>query len=91
MAGKEDALQANSSFSEQQNADLAALKPGAVHMLQTTLLWIIRLFLYKKATRGQMDYLQRDHGARTRLQHLPETCVIAPATDPAVVVDVVYR
>jgi hypothetical protein len=89
MAGKEDALLANSSFAEQQNVGLADLKPGAVHMLQTTLLWFIRLYLYKKAIRGQMDYLRRDHGARTRRQHLPETCVIAPAADPAVVADVI--
>jgi hypothetical protein len=84
----DDALRLNSEYAEQQNADLASLKKHAVHMKQTTLLWIVRLMLYKKASNRELQQaLQRDNGRR-RQRMIFTGAVVAPAATPNVVQDI---
>jgi hypothetical protein len=66
-----DPLIENPEFPEQQNSDLAFLKAGASHMRQTTLLYFVRLYLYKLATRKADSTLQRDHAKRARREERP--------------------
>jgi hypothetical protein len=60
-----DPLIANPEFAEQENAWLANFKAGAVHMRQTTLLWVLRIALYKRAKDKQGGAaVRRDHASR---------------------------
>lgn len=86
-----DPLIANSSFAEQQNKYFKKLKPAAVHMKQTHLLWLVRFLLYSRwkhkddffVQRNAMTLLQRSEsgqgGANARVDDK-----IAPATQPDV-------
>jgi hypothetical protein len=60
-----DPLIANPEFAEQENAWLANFKAGAVHMRQTTLLWVLRIALCKRAKDKQGGAaFRRDHASR---------------------------
>lgn len=39
----------NSSYAEQSNRGLDALKKGAANMHPLTLLWLVRMYLYRQA------------------------------------------
>lgn len=66
----------NSSFAEQENAYLAKLKAGAIHMSQATLLWVVRYYLYRRSEdkEARSSHLHRDFTKRARF---------AAATDAA--------
>jgi hypothetical protein len=49
----QDAAICNPSFAEQENEVLASLKKGAANMHPLTVLWLVRLSLYKLAKRKQ--------------------------------------
>lgn len=73
-----DPLIANAMFAEQENAVLANLKLGAVHMSQMTLLWLIRLVLHERAKDKQLKFIHRDKGAK-RARRAPDAPQIGPA------------
>ena len=76
-----DPLIENPEFAEQQNSDLAFLKAGASHMRQTTLLFFVRLYLYKLAKSKSEDIYRRDHAKRARGVERP-VCARAQALSP---------
>ena len=54
-----DLFFANASFAEQENSALAVLKKIAAHCRPDTLLWLVRLFLYKLAKRKSQTWKKR--------------------------------
>lgn len=88
-----DALIANTMFAEQENSPLAALKSGAVHMSQPVLIWVLKLWLYKRAMSKDDTFLLRDKGVkRARTAPAPGAAtVVARASQPAEVAEVVKR
>jgi hypothetical protein len=51
----------NTMFAEQENSLLAPLKKSAVHMNPFTLLWLVRLVLYKQAKSKRAAWRSRNH------------------------------
>ena len=81
----QDPLLKNPSFAEQQNRWLAGFKAGAVHMRQTTLLYVLRLALFKRARRYDAElrgqHSGRDVAARRRTPQQP-VAAMTRAFDP---------
>lgn len=87
QSAKRDSLIENASFAEQQNAFLAKLKAGAVHMQQTTLLWLIRFVFHELALKHdpKVQQVVSRHAARKkRARPALEQRIMANATPPDV-------
>lgn len=56
---RQDTFFANASYAEQENSQLAVLKKIAAHCRPDTLLWLVRVFLYKLHQRKGQLYRKR--------------------------------
>jgi hypothetical protein len=82
-----DPLLDNPSFAEQENAWLRLFKAGAVHMRQTTLLFVLRAALYKRARSREAGsrsrLLMRNHAQQQRAEQLEQCTTLQPLSPDA--------